>query len=139
MSILFECVRSRGSIGVPCSGRQLFVMLLACIRIQRQTLCEGRTSRGLLLAEALHALGSHIGRLGYACVRVVGVELSIDHKRRCLKLLGSADVEMSVGAMPHRVSAALARLSPCDSIPQVATGSHSAFFALLHANFSQSP
>jgi hypothetical protein len=30
-----------------------------------------RTSRGLLLAEALHALGSHVGRL-WVCVRVGG-------------------------------------------------------------------
>jgi hypothetical protein len=28
----------------------------------------GRTGRGLLLAEALHALGSHVGRL-WVCVR----------------------------------------------------------------------
>jgi hypothetical protein len=36
-----------------------------------------RTSRGLLLAEALHALGSHVGRL-WVCVRVgVGREFAV--------------------------------------------------------------
>ena len=39
--------------------------------IYRHRHWRSRTSRGLLLAEALHALGSHVGRL-WVCVREVG-------------------------------------------------------------------
>lgn len=65
VSIVFECALDRGSGCVPCSGRQLLAKLLALL-IQHGDLAGGkdeRTSRSLLLAEALHALGSHDGRL----------------------------------------------------------------------------
>lgn len=56
----------RGIEGVPCSGRQLFI-----VSISPSHRCADRqgkhTSRSLLLAEALHALSSHVGRLWTAC------------------------------------------------------------------------
>jgi hypothetical protein len=71
VSTLFECALDRGSSGVPCSGRQLLVMLLAPCSQYSGDVDGGRTSRGLLLAEALHALGSHVGRL-WVCEREGG-------------------------------------------------------------------
>lgn len=63
--MLFGCAFDRGIACVPCSGRQLWAVLLALFffllwGVGRRAL---RTSRGLLLAEALHALGGHVGRL----------------------------------------------------------------------------
>lgn len=65
--VQFSRVRSVGSACVPCSGRQLLVMMLAmCDSFKTLHGAQGechRTSRSLLLAEALHTLGGHFGRL----------------------------------------------------------------------------
>ena len=61
---MFDCAFDRDIACVPCSGRQLLAILLALffilVRVWRWAV---RTSRGLLLAEALHALGGHVERL----------------------------------------------------------------------------
>ena len=71
VSMTFDCALGRGSGGVPCSGRQLLAKNVSFLFNSTQVGGGrgGRTGRGLLLAEALHALRSHVGRLCGMCVR----------------------------------------------------------------------
>jgi hypothetical protein len=48
-------------MGVPCSGRRLEIV--SHVRAGTWRVRDAHTGRGLLLAEALHALSSHVGRL----------------------------------------------------------------------------
>ena len=110
VSILFDCALVRGIAYIPCSGRQLLVRLLASVSSQTRR-WVARTSRGLLLAEALHTLGvgGHIGRL-WMCVRLVG------RRRFCGRQgeVGDVDVGIEITSVASvRVALSPNRLARC--------------------------
>jgi hypothetical protein len=81
VSTLFECALDRGSGRVPCSGRQLLVMLLAPCSQDLAVLTVVVPVAVFFLPKHCTLWEAMLGDCGYASVREVGVDLRLSRRQ----------------------------------------------------------